>query len=884
MANKIVFDFSEHNTIKSSDWDNLKKMYDEGKCSGIILRIGLRGSLKSNPTYYGKIRYDFKFKEYLAEIKKRGLPYSVYFFPTAISENEAHEEGEWLVQALKDNAIDPSIPICQDSEIVDSTNKNGRADKLSKANRTKFINIVNQHLKDAGYDYGIYASTSWFYNCLNDNDLLEGTYRWVAQYASKCTYKGKIDMWQYTSKYPMSFSKNGVDASYCYSEIKTKTKTEVKEDKKEEPKEDSKNTETNKIKDEKKEEKVMITEADCINKMIEIASNEVGYLEKKSNSNLYSKTGNAGYNNYTKYGYEMHKIQPSNMDFPAAWCFPKGVLVLTDNGYKDISEIQIGDKVLSADGTHFNNVINISEHEDNLYKTTYIGNIPLISTGEHPVYSKKRLHVRKDAGFTDPNFNPVKELKKGDSIGMTITKIDNNINLSYDEAWLIGYYVGDGWKSRNDYYICGNEKKSIEIEMHTIDLYKEKMYKTRTCQQYILKDNYKKIFPILDHCGNGAWHKHVPVEIFYANNNIKRAFLNGYLSADGSYSLSSNIIKYNSVSKELAMGINKIATDLGYGVTLQLQHRNSNYKVFDERYNRYRKIKTSDIYNGTINLLSTGRNNSCEILDGYSYHTIKSVSDLNETNIVYNMTTDGDHTYTANNVAVHNCDAFVDWIILETCKAFGKGTVEAKKVLCGNFDDYTVYSSNYYKKKDRWFTKNPKAGDQIFFKNNNGICHTGIVYKVDSSKVYTIEGNTSSASGVVANGGCVAKKSYSLSYSKIAGYGRPDWSSIVGTTVIVSNDTNNTDSLKGKSTTIFTVSGTFSPNKTTKFVGTVTASSLNIRKWAGTENEKVSFSPLANGSKVNVCDAILDNKGTTWYYINYSNKFGFVSSNYIKKG
>lgn len=549
MANKIVFDFSEHNTIKSSDWDNLKKMYDEGKCSGIILRIGLRGSLKSNPTYYAKIRYDFKFKEYLAEVKKRGLPYSVYFFPTAISENEAHEEGEWLVQALKDNAIDPSIPVCQDSEIVDSANKNGRADKLSKANRTKFINIVNQHLKDAGYDYGIYASTSWFYDCLNDNDLLEGTYRWVAQYASKCTYKGKIDMWQYTSKYPMSFSKNGVDASYCYSEIKTKSKSEVKEDKKEEPKEDSKNTGTNDIKDEKKEEKVMITEADCINKMIEIASNEVGYLEKKSNSNLYSKTGNAGYNNYTKYGYEMHKIQPSNMDFPAAWC-----------------------------------------------------------------------------------------------------------------------------------------------------------------------------------------------------------------------------------------------------------------------------------------------------------------------------------------------NTFTDWIILETCKAFGKGTVEAKKVLCGNFDDYTVYSSNYYKKKGRWFTKNPKAGDQIFFKNNNGICHTGIVYRVDSSKVYTIEGNTSSASGVVANGGCVAKKSYNLSYSKIAGYGRPDWSSIVGTTVIVSNDTNNTDSLKGKSATIFTVSGTFSPNKTTKFVGTVTASSLNIRKWAGTENDKVSFSPLANGSKVNVCDAILDNKGTTWYYINYSNKFGFVSSDYIKKG
>ena len=38
-----------------------------------------------------------------------------------------------------------------------------------------------------------------------------------------------------------------------------------------------------------------------VNKVINIASNEVGYLEKKSNYRLDSKTANAGYNNYTKY-------------------------------------------------------------------------------------------------------------------------------------------------------------------------------------------------------------------------------------------------------------------------------------------------------------------------------------------------------------------------------------------------------------------------------------------------------------------------------------------------------------------------------------------------------------------------------------------------------
>jgi hypothetical protein len=79
-----------------------------------------------------------------------------------------------------------------------------------------------------------------------------------------------------------------------------------------------------------------------------------------------------------------------------------------------------------------------------------------------------------------------------------------------------------------------------------------------------------------------------------------------------------------------------------------------------------------------------------------------------------------------------------------------------------------------YKKMNAWYSS-PQVGDQVFFKNSTRICHTGIVYAVDGSRVYTIEGNTTSAKGVVANGGCVAKKSYALNYSGIAGYGRPKY-------------------------------------------------------------------------------------------------------------
>lgn len=62
-------------------------------------------------------------------------------------------------------------------------------------------------------------------------------------------------------------------------------------------------------------------------KVLDIAAAEVGYLEKSASAYdkhgkacLYEKTKYAGRDNYTKYGYEMHEIEPKVMDFPAAWC------------------------------------------------------------------------------------------------------------------------------------------------------------------------------------------------------------------------------------------------------------------------------------------------------------------------------------------------------------------------------------------------------------------------------------------------------------------------------------------------------------------------------------------------------------------------------------
>jgi len=121
------------------------------------------------------------------------------------------------------------------------------------------------------------------------------------------------------------------------------------------------------------------------------------------------------------------------------------------------------------------------------------------------------------------------------------------------------------------------------------------------------------------------------------------------------------------------------------------------------------------------------------------------------------------------------CDIFVDW-----CFVQAYGIDGGRGLLCqpmGSSGAGCRYSRNYFKAKGRLYDY-PEPGDQIFFYPKDGIggsaiAHTGLVYKVDSTTVYTVEGNTSSAAGVVANGGCVRKKSYKLSYNRIAGYGRP---------------------------------------------------------------------------------------------------------------
>ena len=140
------------------------------------------------------------------------------------------------------------------------------------------------------------------------------------------------------------------------------------------------------------------------------------------------------------------------------------------------------------------------------------------------------------------------------------------------------------------------------------------------------------------------------------------------------------------------------------------------------------------------------------------------------------------------------CDVFVDWCFY---KVYGsKAAAEAVECQTGKYGAGCEFSAKYYKAQGR-FDKNPKVGDQIFFSNFG---HTGLVYAVTDTMVYTIEGNTSSASGVVANGGAVAMKSYNRKYSKIDGYGHPKYEAATASSTPATGASSSAEAAKKKAT------------------------------------------------------------------------------------
>lgn len=131
------------------------------------------------------------------------------------------------------------------------------------------------------------------------------------------------------------------------------------------------------------------------------------------------------------------------------------------------------------------------------------------------------------------------------------------------------------------------------------------------------------------------------------------------------------------------------------------------------------------------------------------------------------------------------CACFVTWVFVI---AFGKAMAQKllkhyPYVYCPTMADLFTLNAN------------PKVGDIVIFKHNGVFTHTGIVIKVSGDQFWTVEGNTSGGSTIIANGGAVCKKTYFNSNLPGTKFITPDYSKVQE----IKNEGNDTPSISTSS-------------------------------------------------------------------------------------
>lgn len=211
ISTELITDLTEAEPgIDVSKWNaeiDWEKVADAGVKFAII-RVGYRG------WYGGELVEDPMFRQNIEGARKAGIKVGMYFFSQAIDEYEAIEEASMCMSILEEMEIDSiEYPIFIDSEW--STAENGRADLIDVDTRTAVVDAFCKTIEKAGMSAGIYASRTWYYDFLNDDQLM-GHVRWVAEYRDKPLYTGIYQMWQYSSIGQIDGIEGDVDMNLSY--------------------------------------------------------------------------------------------------------------------------------------------------------------------------------------------------------------------------------------------------------------------------------------------------------------------------------------------------------------------------------------------------------------------------------------------------------------------------------------------------------------------------------------------------------------------------------------------------------------------------------------------------------------------------------------------
>ena len=228
---------------------------------------------------------------------------------------------------------------------------------------------------------------------------------------------------------------------------------------------------------------------------------------------------------------------------------------------------------------------------------------------------------------------------------------------SLEFAQFLGYWLGDGWttnqsKDPGKVRLCGAKADADLIARLAKDAGLTGYGSIeKTSARFTIGS--KSLADWLDaNFGYGAGNKFIPTWLYGMPDNFCSAFLDGLLLADGCKWTQQKgggaVRQLTTKSKKLAIGVRILMNRLGKSASIQWNKGRNNHEIDG------RKVNDSGHYQ--VIEYATARSYVDDGLHGWS--TVRSVTPTGQAKPVFNIEVEGDNSYVADGIVVHNCQPF----------------------------------------------------------------------------------------------------------------------------------------------------------------------------------------------------------------------------------
>ena len=329
-------------------------------------------------------------------------------------------------------------------------------------------------------------------------------------------------------------------------------------------------------------------------------------------------------------------------------CFDGNTLVTTKNGLIPIKNVKAGMFVRTVDGSYQKVLKNIATPDKPVIKIAFQGG-EIICTPNHPFLTR------------DMTYKPIGEFSLREQIGFKVD-IPGEKSIGMAKAYAFGRWLADGScafrpdrKTKHRIFISTGYKKYEALKNKLNDLpYPIHEHKMDWAVNFTFtSDDFGEL---TDSVGYGARNKQVPEWVFELIEEEQKAVLQGYLDGDGHCRDRGHGTEwsYSTSSERLAYGIARLVRAVHHvGVSIS-------YNKGYGKTNICGRIVNANDYWGcffTINRKGRKSWNSSVYESGYIWVPIKSIKECKNRD-VYNLSVEGNHTYEAYGVCVHNCGTF----------------------------------------------------------------------------------------------------------------------------------------------------------------------------------------------------------------------------------